>query len=148
VAQCAFLSSQQQSSQILDGHFGRGSGEISYRHCGHAARARFTRDSFRPTKLEYNQSRRIYSARYRPPPLQYNTTIKSLNVDGDERLQLTGDEDKQMAALLQKNYALDTLSDIELENEAGDVGTILRLNEQDVGIWFQTDPSSRKASEC
>jgi hypothetical protein len=42
---------------------------------------------------------------------------------------LTHDEGKKMAALLQKNYALETLPGIDLKNEAGDVGAILRLNE-------------------
>jgi hypothetical protein len=41
----------------------------------------------------------------------------------------TPDEDKQMAALLQKNYAMESLPAIDLKNEAGDVGAILRLNE-------------------
>jgi hypothetical protein len=61
--------------------------------------------------------------------LQHNTTLKSLNLTGRGSLTLTGDEDKQMAALLKKNYAMESLPDIDLENEAGDVGAILRLNE-------------------
>jgi hypothetical protein len=40
---------------------------------------------------------------------------------------LTHDEDKQMAALLKKNYALESLPYIDPESEAGDVGAILRL---------------------
>jgi hypothetical protein len=34
-----------------------------------------------------------------------------------------------MAALLKKNYASESLPDINLELEAGDLGAILRLNE-------------------
>ena len=33
-----------------------------------------------------------------------------------------------MAALLKKNFALESLTDIDLINEAGNVGAILRLN--------------------
>jgi hypothetical protein len=46
-----------------------------------------------------------------------------------ERLCLTDDEDKQMALFLTKNYALESLPDIDLDDEAGDVDAILRLNE-------------------
>jgi hypothetical protein len=58
--------------------------------------------------------------------LQQNTTLKSIifQHDGD-LLHLTGDEDKQMAVMLQKNYALERLPDF---NQEGDVGAILRLN--------------------
>jgi hypothetical protein len=42
---------------------------------------------------------------------------------------LSHDEDKQMASLLKKNYTLESLPDINLEDEARDVGSILRLNE-------------------
>jgi hypothetical protein len=40
-------------------------------------------------------------------------------------LRLTNDEDKQMAVLLKKNYALEDLPDI---NQGREVGGILRLN--------------------
>jgi hypothetical protein len=60
--------------------------------------------------------------------LQHNRTLKTLRLDRFESLKLTGDEDKQMAALLKKNYAMESLPNIDLENEAGDVGAILRLN--------------------
>jgi hypothetical protein len=61
--------------------------------------------------------------------LQHNTTLKALILQHRRRiLRLTDDEDKQMAVVLQKNYALVTLPDIDLENTAGDVGAILRLN--------------------
>jgi hypothetical protein len=58
--------------------------------------------------------------------LQLNTTLKSLNITGYGSLRLTHDEDKQMAALLKKNYNLESLPDIG--GRDGDVGTILRLN--------------------
>jgi hypothetical protein len=41
---------------------------------------------------------------------------------------LNDDESKQMTSLLKKNYALENLPDIDLENEARDVGAILQLN--------------------
>ncbi len=43
-------------------------------------------------------------------------------------LRLTDDESKQMAAFLKKIHALESLPDIDLENGAGNVGAILRLN--------------------
>jgi hypothetical protein len=59
--------------------------------------------------------------------LQHNTTLKMLSLfyrAGD--LRLTEEEDKEMAALLKKNYVLERLPDI---GGVGDVGAILRLNE-------------------
>jgi hypothetical protein len=61
--------------------------------------------------------------------LQHNTTLKTLSSGKYGILRLTDDEGKQMAALVKKNYTLERLLDIDLENEAGDVGAILRLNE-------------------
>jgi hypothetical protein len=60
--------------------------------------------------------------------LHHNTTLKRLFSASDTTLQLTADEDKRMAVLLRNNYALESLSDIDLENEPGDVGAMLRLN--------------------
>jgi hypothetical protein len=57
--------------------------------------------------------------------LQHNTTLKSLHLGALMILTLTHDEDKQMASLLKKNYALETLPDI---GRVGDVGDFLRLN--------------------
>jgi hypothetical protein len=46
--------------------------------------------------------------------LQHNTTLKSLILQQDSTLlHLTDDEDKQMAVLLKKNYALERLRDIK-----------------------------------
>ena len=56
--------------------------------------------------------------------LQHNTTLKTLSLS-DNFLRLTDDEDKQMASLLKKNYALESLPII---NQEGNVNTILRLN--------------------
>jgi hypothetical protein len=61
--------------------------------------------------------------------LQNNKTLKTLSMYHNRCLTLTDDEDKQMAALLKKNYAMKSLPDIDLVNEAGDVSAILRLNE-------------------
>jgi hypothetical protein len=61
--------------------------------------------------------------------LQHHQTLKSLNLQGGARcLRLTDDEVKQMAALVKKDYVLESLPGIDLEKEAGDIGAILRLN--------------------
>ncbi len=64
--------------------------------------------------------------------LQHNKTLKSLDLFVCCSLTLTNDEDKQMAILLQKNYALESLPDIYLKKRSRDVGrdvgAILRLN--------------------
>jgi hypothetical protein len=61
--------------------------------------------------------------------LQHNRTLKTLSINHQKgHLTLTDDEDKQMAALLQKNYALESLPGIYLESSLGDVGAILQLN--------------------
>jgi hypothetical protein len=56
--------------------------------------------------------------------LQQNTTLKMLQLNYG-KLQLTDDEDKHLANILKKNFALDSLPKMK---RAGDVGTILRLN--------------------
>jgi hypothetical protein len=62
--------------------------------------------------------------------LQHNTTLKALDFFFREGLQqVTDAEDKQMAALLKKSYAMESLSGIDVESKAGDVGAILRLNQ-------------------
>jgi hypothetical protein len=58
--------------------------------------------------------------------LQHNNTLKTLSVHNDKLLTLTHDEDKQMASLLKKNFALERMP---IMIEGGDVGAILRLNE-------------------
>jgi hypothetical protein len=60
--------------------------------------------------------------------LQHNTTLKSLDLRGCGGLTLTHDEDMQMAALLKKNYALESLPGINLKKRTNDVLSILRLN--------------------
>jgi hypothetical protein len=60
--------------------------------------------------------------------LQHNTTLKCIKLIHYRGIRLTNDEDKQMAVLLKKNYALEMLPDIHMENEEGDLGAILRLN--------------------
>jgi hypothetical protein len=61
--------------------------------------------------------------------LQHNKTLKSLDLRCRKYLVLTHEEDKQMAALLKKNYALENLPAIDPDNRLGDGGAILRLNE-------------------
>jgi hypothetical protein len=62
--------------------------------------------------------------------LQHNTTLKRLelsyDVSSDGRVPLTDDEDKHLAKILKKNYALESLSNIS--SRAGDVDAILQLN--------------------
>jgi hypothetical protein len=60
--------------------------------------------------------------------LQHNTTLRTLSLNADVRLQLTDDEDKQMASLLKRNYALENIPGIDLDNEEGDTSAILQLN--------------------
>jgi hypothetical protein len=65
--------------------------------------------------------------------LQGNSTLKIVSLKYERlgstvKLHLTDDEDKEIAALLNKNYAVESLPDIDPENEAGDVSAILRLN--------------------
>jgi hypothetical protein len=58
--------------------------------------------------------------------LQHNTTLKKLELHYNVMLPLTDDEDKHMAKILKKNYALESLPSIV--NRPGGVRTILRLN--------------------
>jgi hypothetical protein len=61
--------------------------------------------------------------------LQHNPSLKILRLYFSAgSIQLTDDESKRMAALLQKNYALECLPDINLKKQARDIGAILRLN--------------------
>jgi hypothetical protein len=65
--------------------------------------------------------------------LQHNMTLKSLNLRGRvnrmlKQITLTHDEDLQMAALLKKNYALESLPGINLKKRASGADAILRLN--------------------
>jgi hypothetical protein len=62
------------------------------------------------------------------PALQGNTTLKTLKFCEYVCLRLTADENKQMAVVLRKNYGLESLPDIDLDDHAGDVGAILQLN--------------------
>jgi hypothetical protein len=57
---------------------------------------------------------------------------------------LTHDEDKQMAALLQKNYALESLPGIDLEDGAGNLSAILRLNGGGRRYLIEDGPSFSK----
>jgi hypothetical protein len=59
--------------------------------------------------------------------LQHNTALKSIVFTGETSCiySLTDAKDKQMAELLKKNYALESLPDL---NQRGDMGAILRLN--------------------
>jgi hypothetical protein len=57
--------------------------------------------------------------------LRHNTTLKSLNFDRTNKIRLNDDEDKQIASLLKKSYALESLPDID---PVGNVSAMLRLN--------------------
>jgi hypothetical protein len=60
---------------------------------------------------------------------------------------LTDDEDKQMASLLKKNYALESLPEIDLEDRVGDVGAILRLNAARLRYLIEDGSSISKGVE-
>jgi hypothetical protein len=60
--------------------------------------------------------------------LQHNRTLKKLCLHRFLTIRLNNDESKHMVSLLKKNYALESLPDIDLEDPVGDVGAILRLN--------------------
>jgi hypothetical protein len=80
--------------------------------------------------------------------LQHNTTLRILSlyhITGS--LQLTDEEDKQMAALLKKNYALESFPNINLKNRASDVSAILRLNEAGRRYLIQDGSSISKGVE-
>jgi hypothetical protein len=57
--------------------------------------------------------------------LQQNTTLKRLELNYNQMLQLTDDEDKRIAKILKKSYALESLPEI---SSLGDVSAILLLN--------------------
>jgi hypothetical protein len=75
---------------------------------------------------------------------QHNATLKTISIYHNGSLQLTDDEDKQMAALLKKNYALESLPTIE---EAVEVRAILRLNEAGRRYLIQDGSSISKGVE-
>jgi hypothetical protein len=79
--------------------------------------------------------------------LQHNTTLKTLHFSDFARLLLTDDEDKQMAEVLKKNYALASLPNIHLEERAGDVSAILRLNDAGRRYLIQDGSSVSKGVE-
>jgi hypothetical protein len=63
--------------------------------------------------------------------LQHNTTLKIIEFDcsgthSGRDVSLTNEEDKHMAAILKKNYALESI--LSILNPEGDVSAILRLN--------------------
>jgi hypothetical protein len=60
--------------------------------------------------------------------LQHDRTLKTLRLQPCFTLQLTDDEDKHVAKLLEKNYALESLPGIDHDSRVGDLGAILRLD--------------------
>jgi hypothetical protein len=60
--------------------------------------------------------------------LHHNRTLQRLMLNDYGTIHLTDDEDKDLATILQKNYALESLPGIDLDQGVGDVGAILRLN--------------------
>jgi hypothetical protein len=77
-----------------------------------------------------------------------NTRLKSLKVHCycTTATRLTDDVDKQMAAVLKKNYALESL-DIDQKKQARDVGAILRLNKAGRQYLVQDGSSISKGVE-
>jgi hypothetical protein len=61
--------------------------------------------------------------------LQDNRTLQKVILAHCGTLELTDDEDKHMAQILKKNFALESLPNIHLDTRSGDVGAILQLNE-------------------
>jgi hypothetical protein len=60
--------------------------------------------------------------------LQHNRTLKRLMLNYYGTILLTDDEDKHMATILKKNYALESLPGIVLDQRVGNVRAILQLN--------------------
>jgi hypothetical protein len=85
--------------------------------------------------------------------LLHNTTLKSIGPEpirfqrNGRLLRLTDDKDKQMAKILKQNYGLESLPGIDLENRAGDVGAILRLNKAGRRYLVQDGSSISKGVE-
>jgi hypothetical protein len=81
--------------------------------------------------------------------LQHNTMLKTFQLNGTNgMLQFTDYEDKLMASLLKKNYALESLPDISLKKRArSDVGAILRLNAAGRRYLIQNGSSISKGVE-
>jgi hypothetical protein len=77
--------------------------------------------------------------------LQHNTALKSLTFNRSRTIQLKGDQRKQMASLLKKNYALESLPDINHQGE--DMSAILRLNEAGRRYLVQDGSSISKGVE-
>jgi hypothetical protein len=77
--------------------------------------------------------------------LQVNQTLKTLIINPNGSLRLTADEDKQMAALLKKNYALESLP--KISSRTGGVGAILRLNAAGRRYLIQDGSSISKGVE-
>jgi hypothetical protein len=75
---------------------------------------------FREVKAEY------YAAAV--AVLQHNRTLKTFLFHSSFVIELSEDEDKHMVDVLKKNYALESLPEIDLENMEGDIEAILRLN--------------------
>jgi hypothetical protein len=96
--------------------------------------------------IQRNNAFKVKDKRYPVPVsiLQHNKTLKSLNLKDRRCLTLTDDEDKQMAALLQKNYAMESLPDIDLEKRPGNGGAILRPNKAGRGYLIEDGSSISK----
>jgi hypothetical protein len=80
---------------------------------------------------------------------QHNRTLKSLILQHHDlgSCPLIDDEEKEIAVILQKNYALEKLPDINLYNKARDVDAILRLNEAGRRYLVQEGSSISKGIE-
>jgi hypothetical protein len=127
VAQGILLSPHQQGSQVLDSSLDKGATEL----CVSSFRIDIATMLQDKTSLEsisirnrWNMIETIKAEEYMAlvTVLQRNTTLKTLEIYRNTRsLQLTDDEDKQMASLLKKNFALESLPDNKKER-ARDVG--------------------------
>jgi hypothetical protein len=80
----------------------------------------------------------------------HNTTLKSLDLKGCIGISLTHDEEKQMASLLKKNYALERLPNSNFRNRRRDADAYrlyLRLNEAGRRYLIEDGSSTSKGVE-
>jgi hypothetical protein len=73
--------------------------------------------------------------------IQHNMSLTTLDLGRSSYLPLNDGESRQMASFLQRNFALETIFDID---PLGDVGAVLRLNKAGRRYLVQDGPSISK----
>jgi hypothetical protein len=139
-------------SQVLDGPHSQSCKQqshvlpLSHKYCGHASGERITCDSYLPT-LESTRPSEEYVAIV-SITLEHNATLKIRGLRHSiTHLRLTDNEDKQVTALLKKNYALERLPDVNLKHYVGDASAILRLNGEECRYLVNDAASIWKGAE-